>query len=209
MEKSHTMPIYQKIAIDVANNIHNGSIAEGTTLHGRSALAAKYNVSPETIRRSVKILEDVDVVKSIKGKGIVVVCANNAFEFLKKHQNITNVSSYKSELSSLLNDRHKLEAQIFETMNKIVDYSSRLSTVNPLVPYEFKIKSTCKFLGMTAGQTNFWQNTGATIVAVKRNDELILSPGPYIEFMLNDILMVIGDSNVLSSVPMFLYETNE
>ncbi|MCU9815383.1 cation:proton antiporter regulatory subunit [Paraclostridium sp. AKS73] len=91
-------------------------------------------------------------------------------------------------------------------MNKIVDYSSRLSTINPLVPFEFLIKSNCKLIGQTPGQTNFWQNTGGTIVAIKRGEDLIISPGPYIEFMENDILMVIGDTHVNTSVPMFLYE---
>ncbi|GAA0862100.1 TrkA C-terminal domain-containing protein [Paraclostridium tenue] len=209
MEKSHTMPIYQKIALDIANNIYVGNIAEGATLRGRSALAAKYNVSPETIRRSVKLLEDIEVVQSIKGKGIIVLSSSNAESFLKKYQNITNISSYRSDLSFLLNSRAKLEAQILETMNKIVDYSSRLSTINPLVPFEFEIKANCKFIGMTAGQTNFWQNTGGTIVAVKRNGDLILSPGPYIEFLENDILMVIGDVNIHTSVPMFLYGDEE
>ena len=114
MQKSHTMPIYQKIALDIANNIYSGNITEGSTLHGRSALAAKYNVSPETIRRSVKLLEDINVVQSIKGKGIIVLSSSNAESFLKKYQNITNVSSYKSELFTLLNSKAKLEAQILE-----------------------------------------------------------------------------------------------
>lgn len=206
MGKLCTMPIYQKIAIDIANNIYNGHISEGTTLYGRSALAGKYNVSPETIRRSVKILEDLKVVESMKGRGIVVLSRNKAESFLKKYQSITNVSSYKSDLFSLLNTRSKLESQILETMNKIVDYSSRLSTINPLVPFEFEIKSNCKLIGKTPGQTNFWQNTGGTIVAIKRGEDLIISPGPYIEFMENDILMVIGDANINTSIPMFLYE---
>ncbi|WP_369074759.1 cation:proton antiporter regulatory subunit, partial [Klebsiella pneumoniae] len=34
-------------------------------------------------------------------------------------------------------------------------------------------------MGKTAAETKFWQNTGATIVAIKRGDELIISPGPY------------------------------
>lgn len=206
MGKLCTMPIYQKIAIDIANNIYNGHISEGTTLYGRSALAGKYNVSPETIRRSVKILEDLKVVESMKGRGIVVLSRNKAESFLKKYQSITNVSSYKSDLFSLLNTRSKLESQILETMNKIVDYSSRLSTINPLVPFEFEIKSNCKLIGKTPGQTNFWQNTGGTIVAIKRGEDLIISPGPYIEFMEDDILMVIGDANINTSIPMFLYE---
>ena len=56
MQDNYTMPIYQKIALDLANKIYTGSIVEGSTLYGRSVLAGKYNVSPETIRRAIKLL---------------------------------------------------------------------------------------------------------------------------------------------------------
>jgi K+/H+ antiporter YhaU regulatory subunit KhtT len=209
MEKLYTMPIYQKIALDIANNIYMGNIDEGSTLHGRSTLAAKYNVSPETIRRSIKLLEDMHVVQSVKGRGVIVISSKDAESFLKKYKNVTNISSYKSDLSSLLNSRAKLESQILETVNKIVDYSSRLSAINPLVPFEFEINSDCKFIGMTASKTNFWQNTGGTIVAVKRSGELIISPGPDVDFIENDILLVVGDIDTHSSVLKFLYGTEE
>ena len=67
MEKKYSMPIYHKIALDIANKIHLGEIKEGSLLKGRSSLAATYNVSPETIRRAMKILEDLGVVSSVKG----------------------------------------------------------------------------------------------------------------------------------------------
>ena len=54
----------------------------------------------------------------------------------------------------------------------------------------------------------FWQNTGATLIAVKRNDELLLSPGPYISLNPNDVLIVVGNDNIRNSVPQFLYPKN-
>ncbi|MDU7441409.1 MAG: GntR family transcriptional regulator, partial [Clostridium sp.] len=64
-----SIPTYKKIALDIANKIQLNNILEGDILHGRSTLSSKYNVSPETIRRSMILLEDVEVVKTIKGKG--------------------------------------------------------------------------------------------------------------------------------------------
>ena len=94
MQDNYTMPIYQKIALDLANKIYTGSIVEGSTLYGRSVLAGKYNVSPETIRRAIKLLEDIKIVESVKGKGVIVLSSKNALSFIK-YQDITNISSYK------------------------------------------------------------------------------------------------------------------
>jgi len=200
------MPIYQKIALDIANKIYTGEIKEDTILYGRSILAGKYNVSPETIRRAVKILEDIDVVKSVKGKGVIVLSSDKAYSFIKKYQDITNISSYKSTLRDLIDAKAEMDVRIIDTIGKIIDYSNRLEIINPLVPVQFEIKSDCKYIGDTAANTNFWQNTGATIVAIKRGEELIISPGPYIEFLEGDIILAVGDQHIYNSVPMFLYD---
>lgn len=206
MDNNYTMPIYQKIALDIANKIYTGEIKEDTILYGRSILAGKYNVSPETIRRAVKILEDIDVVKSVKGKGVIVLSSDKAYSFIKKYQDITNISSYKSTLRNLIDTKSELDVKIVDTIGKIIDYSNRLEIINPLVPVQFEIRSDCKYIGDTAANTNFWQNTGATIVAIKRGEELIISPGPYIEFLEGDIVLAVGDQHIYNSVPMFLYD---
>ncbi|MCR8745362.1 TrkA C-terminal domain-containing protein [Romboutsia lituseburensis] len=206
MERNSSLPIYHKIALDIANKIHIGDIQEGSLLRGRSSLAGTYNVSPETIRRAMKVLEDLEVVCSVKGKGILVLSSEKALSFLNKNQNMTNISSYRSNLQQLLASKAKLENEIVDNINKIIDYSSRLSNINPLVPFEFKITNECKFIGKTAGEIKFWQHTSATIVGVKRDGNLIVSPGPYIEFKENDILLVVGDSSIHHSVPVFLYK---
>ncbi len=206
MNEKYTIPIYQKIALDLANKIHSGEIQEGSVIYGRSILAGKYNVSPETIRRAIKLLEDIKIVESVKGKGVIVLSSEKALSFIKKYQDITNITSYKGNLYKLLEDKARIDNDIILTLNKILDYSDRLEVINPLVPIQFTVESHCKWLGKTAGETNFWQNTGATIVAIKRGDELIISPGPYIVFTENDILLVVGDRYIYNSVPSFLYD---
>ena len=50
-------PVYKNIALDIANKIINGEFKVGEKISGRSTLAGVYNVSPETIRRAIALLE--------------------------------------------------------------------------------------------------------------------------------------------------------
>ena len=59
--KNVVAPVYSQIALDIAMRISRGEIQESTKLYGRSVLASQYGVSPETIRRAIKILEDVQI----------------------------------------------------------------------------------------------------------------------------------------------------
>ena len=203
MSKS-IIPTYKKIALDIANKIKQNSIEEGAILHGRSVLASKYNVSPETIRRAVILLEDVDVVKSIKGKGILVVSKSQAVAFLNRNNSIDSMKEYKSEINNLLDKRKEIEDEILKSINGIIDYSSRFDEVNPIIHLEFKITSNCPYIGKSVAEIKLWQNTGATLIAIKRDNDLFLSPGPYIVINDSDILIVVGNDEVKNSVPDFL-----
>ena len=203
-----SIPTYKKIALDIANKIQLNNILEGDILHGRSTLSSKYNVSPETIRRSMILLEDVEVVKTIKGKGILVLSREKAISFLNRNKSIDSIRSYKTEIDKLLTNRKEIETQLLKSIQGIIDYSSRFNEVNNIIPLEFIVPENCLYIGKTVGEIMFWQNTGATLIAVKRNDELLLSPGPYISLNPNDILIVVGNDNIRNSVPQFLYPKN-
>ena len=203
-----SIPTYKKIALDIANKIQLNNILEGDILHGRSTLSSKYNVSPETIRRSMILLEDVEVVKTIKGKGILVLSREKAISFLNRNKSIDSIRSYKTEIDKLLNNRKEIENQLLKSIQGIIDYSSRFNEVNNIIPLEFVVPENCLYIGKTVGEIMFWQNTGATLIAVKRNDELLLSPGPYISLNTNDVLIVVGNDNIRNSVPQFLYPKN-
>lgn len=71
-------PIYQKIAIDIAAKIAAGKYKVGEKIYGRSMLSAHYAVSPETIRRSMFMLQDLGIVAIESGSGSTVLSAERA-----------------------------------------------------------------------------------------------------------------------------------
>ena len=197
-------PVYQKIAIDIANRIVSGDLSIGDKLYGRSSLASQYNVSPETVRRSISLLSDMDIVKVTKGSGIVISSVENCLKFIDKFKDIDSISSLKKEIVDLLEKKKELDKNIEYSIDELVDYSSRFKNSNPFIPFEFEIHSEMSIIDKTISQTKFWQNTGATIIGIRRNDKLILSPGPSTVFKENDIFVVICDENSYYRIKEFL-----
>jgi K+/H+ antiporter YhaU regulatory subunit KhtT len=73
-----------------------------------------------------------------------------------------------------------------------------------MYPFELKIPKNSHIIGKTIGNTSFWQNTKATILGIKRNDKLIISPGPYLDFREDDIILFVGTNEVLQNVENFI-----
>lgn len=197
-------PIYQQIAIDIASRIANGEFPSGSKIHGRSTLAGQYNVSPETIRRSVKLLEDMEIVTVNAGSGITVKSRDEAFKFINKFKNIDSMTSLKKDMWNLIEEKNKLDEELKSCINKLIDYSERFRNSNPFAPIEVEIPKNSRLLGKTIGESNFWQNTGSTIIAIKKDGKIILSPGPYAELKAGDILVMIGDENAYERAVKYL-----
>ncbi len=209
MSQTVDFPQYMRIALDLAGRICNGEFKEGSRIFGRSTLASEYNVSPETIRRAVTLLEDMHVVNASQGSGIYISSQNNAYSFIKKFQNKETIRSLKNEMKELLIQKKHIENTINKKIDRIVDYSDRLKNLNVLTPLEIEIEDTSPLIGRTITETKFWQNTGATIIAIKRDDTLILSPGPYGGFEKGDSIFVVGDTDIIDRIKHFMKECPE
>jgi K+/H+ antiporter YhaU regulatory subunit KhtT len=199
-------PRYMNIALDVAGRICNGEFKVGDKIFGRSTLASEYNVSPETIRRAINLLEDMQVVVPMQGSGIHISSLDSAYSFVKKFQNKDTIRSLKNEVKSLLAQMKEIESSINEKIDAIVDYSDRLKNLNVLTPLEIEIDDDSQLIGRTVTETKFWQNTGATIIAIKRNDSLVLSPGPYGGFEKGDTIFIVGSEDVIQRTKQFMKE---
>lgn len=200
------IPVYEQIAIDIANRIYNEKYKVGEKIHGRSTLASEYNVSPETVRKAIKILEDVAIVKSEKGAGVVISSRENALTYINRFSNLESVKDMEKKLRKIIADREQLDGELFETIEKIVDYSGKLRYTNPLVPIEIEINEDSSQIGKSISDMKFWQNTGGTIVGLKREGDIIISPGPYASIEAGDILLVIGNEHTYHRVIDFLKE---
>jgi K+/H+ antiporter YhaU regulatory subunit KhtT len=198
------IPTYERIAIDLANRIYNGKLREGEKIHGRSTLASEYKVSPETVRRAIKILEDVEIVQSTKGSGIIISSRENAFKYINRFSSLESIHDLEKQMNALINEREKLDQQLFDTLRKIRDFSLKLRHTNPLTPIEVEVVQGCSHIGKTISEVMFWQNTGGTVIGIKREGELIISPGPYALILEGDVLLVIGNDIAYDRVHHFM-----
>ena len=161
-------------------------------------------MSPETIRKAMKLLEDKGVVDVNKGSGIIVRSVEQAHEFIKSSREKESLSSLKATMKNLIQDRNNLEKKIQDINEKIIDNAYRFRNIDLIDVIEIQIKQESPIVGKTIGDIEFWKNTGATIIGVKRDDDIIISPGPYLEFKKEDKILVVGNEGVEEKIQKFL-----
>lgn len=198
-------PIYKKIAVDIAHKIVKGEFREKEKISGRSILASMYNVSPETIRKAVALLNETNVVKVSKGSGIEVLSISAAEEFINKTKDNEYITTIKENVMELLEERKMLDDKIKKSFEDIVDSIDRFQNSSPFTFIEVEVEGNCKMLDKTISEIKLWQKTGATMIAYKRGWDIIISPGPNYKFVEGDVIFVIGEKNIYETVKGLLY----
>lgn len=191
-----TIPRYLKIAVNLSSRIASGDILVGEKLKGRSVLSSEYNVSSETIRRAVAILSDKNVVETIAGSGVVVISKENAIQFLKNFKDDESIAEMRTKLSRLFEKRHAMDEEINSLTVQIIDmYKYKRSDL--ITPVEIQIPPDSHVVGQSLGKLQVWHNTGATVIGIIQEKNIIISPGPYYEFSENEKVLIVGDENVI------------
>ena len=200
-----SIPRYQQIAFDIASKIADGKYNIGDKLYARSSLAGQYGVSSETARRAICLLADLNIVVVEKGSGITVVSFDNALKFSRQSQEVRTISDIKDGIMESVKRQNDEMKNLNNYLSELITRTEHFRSVNPFMPYQIKIAEKTPYLEKTIAEMNFWQNTGATIIAVKRNEELLISPGPYTKLMKDDTVYFVGRDDVISAVNNFLY----
>ena len=184
---------YLVIALDLATRIAKGDLAEGTRIYGRSVMASEYNVSPETIRRALRLLSDMKVVEVKPQSGAVVLSADNARRYIENFAQDRDVKSLHQHIRFLLRQSGELNRQLEEAVTALVKSRDTFSAAaEPFPNYEVTVPEDSPLIGKNIGELQFWQSTGGTIVAIRRGQTVILSPGPYAELYGGDIIVLVG-----------------
>ena len=96
-----------------------------------------------------------------------------------------------------------------ETLNAclsdLIEASEHFKSMNPFMPFEVRITDQCAYLNKTLQDIQFWQHTGATVLAVRRGDVVLKSPGPYVALLEHDILYFLPQDDSSQRVKDFLY----
>lgn len=189
--------IYRSIALDIAQRIINDEFPEGTKLSGRSLLASQYNVSPETIRKAISLLKEEGVVNVSQGKEITILSAQKSYRFIEHCKSSDSVYSLRQDAEILLKKKREMDNHLEEILKNIINYSDRLRNLSPYNPVEIEVMAASHVVGKKICDVKLWQHTGATIVAIRRGTEIIISPGPSAIIEAYDRIVVVGKSDVL------------
>lgn len=188
MEKKVRIPVYQKIALDIASKIVEHKYIIGEKIYTRSTIASQYNVSSETARRAISILSDLDIVETIKGSGVTIKSYEKALKFVREFKDMQTFNSLIADINDNISQQKEVNINLENKIKRLV-----------------KIRTTTPYLNKNISDINFWHHTTATVIAIKRDNSIILSPGPYADFQENDIFYLIGDEDSYRRVMEFLY----
>lgn len=184
-------PQYVLIAKDIAQKINNGVYPVGFLLKGRTLLSSEYKVSSETIRKAINLLALEKVVVVKHGVGVFVDSLENAKVFLNKTAKLDNNKKQKEELKNLISQRDALNKEIEKSFDSLIKNAN--SSLSESFHFEeIEIPDDCWVINQTIGDVYFYNYTEATIVAIKRGDRVITSPGPDFTFIGKDVLIIIG-----------------
>lgn len=193
MKQSVVPSQYLQIALDLATRIARGELAEGSRIYGRSVMASEYNVSPETIRRALRLLADMKVVEVKPQSGAMVLSADSARRYIENFEEGADVHAMRAQLKSLLEEYDQLSRRLTETVTALIKSRETFAAAGePLPNYEVPVPKDSPLIGKSIGALKFWQSTGGTIVAIRRGQTVILSPGPYAELYGGDIIVLVG-----------------
>ncbi|HZK53758.1 MAG TPA: TrkA C-terminal domain-containing protein [Desulfosporosinus sp.] len=193
---------YQEIAIDIAHAIMMGEYHEGVRIHGRSTLAGRYNVSPETIRRAIAILQNVGVVEVSQGIGITVTSKDMAERFIKSLDQKGEIQGFLEDLKSLMDIRRENDIKIESHLDKLQGYADRIMS-RWLDVGEIKIGKTSPAIGKTLKELQVRECTGTTVVAVVRDGFEQFSPEAAFVLRAEDVLLAAGSNKGQEKLQQF------
>ena len=195
---------YRQVAVDIASKIVEGHYQIGDKIYTRSQVASQYSVSAETARRAIAMLSETGIVDVTKGSGVLISSYENALLFVRRSQDTSSLSELKkkaTEKAELLeNEARKLK----DTVSQLVSQTDQFRFSNPFVPFKLTIESHSPCAGKSLAELCFWHNTKATVVAVRRGESLVLSPGPYELLHPGDMIYFVGEQDCVDRVKSFL-----
>jgi len=182
---------YEQIALDLASRILRDEYKVGEKIFGRSTLAGRYKVSPETIRRAVALLQDAGVVETAPGMGIIIKSKKAAESYFHQFRGQQALADMQSRLRQLFEEKRKLDREIQTTTKHMVDYLwGMLNNLQYLEKME--IGETSWLIGHTLASSRIRSETGATVVAIERDDKEYYSPSSEMVFQAGDLLHAVG-----------------
>ncbi|WP_313631129.1 GntR family transcriptional regulator [Enterococcus devriesei] len=204
-KKRVLLPRYQQVAVEIAERIADNRYRVGEKIHARSTLASNFNVSPETARKAINVLVDLDIMEVRHGSGAYVLSREKAKVYFEKYQDVQSAQEIKNDIQTSIENQKQELNNMTQLLDQLFAQTKRVHNVAPFVPYELTLTEAAEHLEQTVNELNIWHETGATIIAIQQKEQLLLSPGPYAKICAGDTLFFVGNELVLQRMQHLFY----
>lgn len=199
------IPIYQKISLNLVEKIASGYYPEGHRLSIRSDITKEYNVSAETARKAVQHLVEYEIMSSFHGSGTEVVSQKKAIQYLNQHKDQIVLNQIRQDIQATIENQKNDWKIMSDKVNQLFDYTREMTQVNPFTPYVLYLNKNAQHIGESCSSLKLWEKTKATLIAIERDNELSVSPGPDSHFMINDTLYFICSEVSFNTIKQLFY----
>lgn len=198
-------PRYYQVALIIAERIRSGQYEVGMKLNECTTLATNFHTSPETVRRALNVLADIGIVEVVHGSGAIVLSKKKAGEFLDNYNSIHSIRDTRNEILESIRRQESELSYFSKLLDDMIFETQKAQRKFPFTPYEIEIDETCLCLHETLKDLRLWNRTEATVIAIKRGDDFVLSPGPYAMLESGDVLFFVGDEYAKQRMQNLLY----
>lgn len=196
--ENESLTHYMRVAVSLAERIAAGELREGEKLSGRSKLSPEYNVSPETVRRALRLLADMKVVEVKEQSGVYILSADNARRYLHL---CAGRNDLQEKQRRLLAQQEQLHRQVTELCTAILDETAARRRACRTTA------AASRKPGRGAAKRSASSSSGSRpaqrSVAIHRNLDCIVSPGPCAELYAGDSIVYVGDGQAREAVSRF------
>lgn len=201
MEKADAR--YLSIAYQIAKRIVSGELAEGRRLSGRTLLSSEYQVSSETIRKAIKVLETYGVVESKERSGIVILSAKAAESYMGRY--VT-----QKEDRRLIKDTEEALKELSHAESKAQHLARKLISVTRtgFFPFDFftlDVDETNPHVGKTLQELDLKRQTGALVIGYEKAGLFYQNPEATLLIEAAMTLYLLGDLTVQKKTEEYLY----
>lgn len=203
MEKAEAR--YLAIAYQIAKRIHSGQLLEGHRLSGRTLLSSEYQVSSETIRKAVKVLETYGVVESKERSGILVLSQAAAQAYMNRYVSQKEDRRLMKETEEALKELSLAESKAQHLARKLISVTR--TGFFPFDFFTFDVKAHQPHLGETLQQLDLKRQTGALVIGYEKNGLFYQNPAATLLIEADMTLYLLGDLTVQKKTEEYLHGT--
>lgn len=201
MEKADAR--YLAIAYQIAKRISQGTLEEGVRLSGRTLLSSEYQVSSETIRKALKVLETYGVVLSKERSGITILSKEAANTYMTRYMAQKADRRLLQETLEALKELSQVETHVQTLTRKLISV-----TRTGFFPFDFftlELKSTDLHLGKSLFELDLKKTTNALVIGYEKEGLFYQNPDAALILEPNMTLYLLGDLSVQKKTEEYMH----